>query len=151
MARGIWPEFHGKKVGVATLMLDRIYRNIAEKVTEIRPIPDPTDWDEVYSHFLPQQIPEVKDLNSPCITDLIDLEKLRESWGEIRRMILEDLPKPCVLEDLMRRAGCAVTPDEINVSPELVEEGLKYHFYMRYRVLLTRLMLLMGVDPMDHI
>ena len=151
VVRGIWPEFHGKKVGVATLLLDRIYRNLAERVTDVDPIPDPTDWDEVYTHFSADQIPEVKALNDPCITDLIKLDKLKESWGEIRRLILEGLPDPDVLEDLMKRAGCATTLEEIHVSPELFEEGLHYHYYMRYRVLITRFMPMLQLDPMDFL
>ena len=151
VVRGIWPEFHGKKVGVATLLLDRIYRNLAERVTEVDPIPDPTDWNEVYTHFSADQIPEVKALNDPCITELIKLDKLKESWGEIRRLILEGLPDPDVLEDLMKRAGCATTLEEIHVSPELFEEGLHYHYYMRYRVLITRFMPMLQLDPMDFL
>lgn len=151
VVRGIWPEFHGKKVGVATLLLDRIYRNLAERVTDVDPIPDPTDWDEVYTHFSADQIPEVKALNDPCITELIKLDKLKESWGEIRRLILEGLPDPDVLEDLMKRAGCATTLEEIHVSPELFEEGLHYHYYMRYRVLITRFMPMLQLDPMDFL
>ncbi|MCQ2354912.1 MAG: sn-glycerol-1-phosphate dehydrogenase [Clostridia bacterium] len=151
VVRGIWPEFHGKKVGVATLLLTKIYRNIAERVTEVNPVPDHTDWDEVYTHFSADQIPEVKALNNPCITEIIDLKKLKDNWGEIRRFILEGLPEPAVLEDLMKRAGCATEPEQINISPELMEEGLHYHFFMRYRVLLTRMLPMLGIDPMDYI
>ena len=55
------------------------------------------------------------------------------------------------LVDLMKRAGCAITPEEVHVSPELLAEGLRWHSYMRYRVLITRLLPMIGVDPMDYI
>ena len=51
----------------------------------------------------------------------------------------------------MKRAGCAITPEEVHVSPELLAEGLRWHSYMRYRVLITRLLPMIGVDPMDYI
>ena len=151
LARGIWPEYHGKKVGVATVIIDRLYRNLADRLPEIDPVKDPTDWDEVYRHFTPEQVPGVKKLNNPTITDKVDPAKLKASWGEIRRLIYEILPEPEALVDLMKRAGCAITPEEVHVSPELLAEGLRWHSYMRYRVLITRLLPMIGVDPMDYI
>lgn len=151
LARGIWPEYHGKKVGVATVIIDRLYRNLADRLPEIEPTKDPTDWDEVYRHFSPEQVPGVKKLNTPTITDKVDPAKLKASWGEIRRLIYEILPEPDALVDLMKRAGCAITPEEVHVTPELLAEGLRWHSYMRYRVLITRLLPMIGVDPMDYI
>ena len=117
----------------------------------IDPVKDPTDWDEVYRHFTPEQVPGVKKLNNPTITDKVNPAKLKASWGEIRRLIYEILPEPDALVDLMKRAGCAITPEEVHVSPELLAEGLRWHSYMRYRVLITRLLPMIGVDPMDYI
>lgn len=151
LARGIWPEFHGKKVGVATLLVDRIYRNLADRLEVIAPTADPTDWEDVYRHFSPEQIEDVKKLNSPTVTDEITPEILRDRWSEVRRLIYEILPEPEALETLMKRAGCATTPAEVNVSPELLADGLRYHPYMRHRMLITRLLPMIGADPMDHI
>lgn len=151
LARGIWPEFHGKKVGVATLLVDRIYRNLADRLESITPTVDPTDWEDVYRHFSPEQIDDVKKLNAPTITEDITPEILRDRWSEVRRLIYDILPDPEALEDLMKRAGCATTPDEVHVSPELLADGLRYHPYMRHRMLITRLLPMIGVDPMDYI
>jgi glycerol-1-phosphate dehydrogenase [NAD(P)+] len=151
VARGIWPEFHGKKVGVATLIINKIYRNMASRIESIEPHADNTDWDDVYAHFSSDQIPEVKKLNTPTITDKIDLERFKDSWQEIRRIINDILPDNDTLYKLMKMAGCATEIEEIHVSPELLCDGLHYHSYMRYRVLLTRLMPMIDVDPMDYI
>jgi glycerol-1-phosphate dehydrogenase [NAD(P)+] len=151
LAHGIWPEFHGKKVGVATVLINRIYRNIADRVTEINPIPDPTDWDEVRSAFAPEQIDELMKANTPTITDKVDPAKLKACWPEIRRLIKEILPTDEQLLKIMKAAGAATEPTEVNVSPELVEKGLRYHAYMRYRILLTRLLPMMQLDIMDFI
>lgn len=151
VVRGIWPEFHGKKVGVATLIISRIYHNIANRVLEVNPVKDPFDMDEVCRHFVADQIPEVVKLNTPTITDKIDPAVLKEKWPEIRKLIYDILPTPDVIEDLMKRAGCATTIEEIHTSQALLEEGLRYHSYMRYRVLLTRLMPMLGLDPVDFL
>ena len=151
LARGIWPEFHGKKVGVATLIINKIYRNIADRVEEINPTKDEPDWNEVYKHFSAEQIPEVEKLNNPSIMDKIDAADLKAKWSEIREIIREVLPENDELLALMKTAGCATTPEEINVSPELFAEGIYYHGYMRYRILLTRMMPMIGIDPMQYL
>lgn len=151
LARGIWPEFHGKKVGVATVLLNRIYRNIAEQVTEIDPIPDPTDWDKVYAAFDPSQVDDVKKLNTPTITDKVDLAHLQKSWGEIRKIILDVLPTNEALLSMMRAAGAVTEPADVHVTPELLEKGLRYHAYMRYRMLLTRLLPMLRLDVMQYL
>ncbi|MCQ2428421.1 MAG: sn-glycerol-1-phosphate dehydrogenase [Clostridia bacterium] len=151
VTRGIWPEFHGKKVGVATLIINRMYRNIAERVTEINPVADRPDWDDIYAHFTPDQIPEVKKLNNPSICDKVDLDHFKKVWPEIRKIILEDLPDTDVLYDEMKRAGCATEPEEVHVDKQLLADGLRYHSYMRYRILVTRLMPMLGLDPLDFI
>ena len=151
LARGIWPEFHGKKVGVASVLINRIYHNLADRVEEIDPIADPTDWDDVRAQFSPEQIPELMKLNTPTITDKIDPAHLKACWPEIRRMIKEVLPTDEQLMALMKAAGAVTEPEDVHVSPELVVTGLRYHAYMRYRVLITRLMPMLQLDVMDFL
>ena len=151
LARGIWPEFHGKKVGVASVLINRIYRNIADRVETVDPIADPTDWDDVRAQFSPEQIPELMKLNTPTITDKIDTARLKECWPEIRRLIKEILPTDDELMAMMKAAGAVTEPEDVHISPELLVTGLRYHSYMRYRVLLTRLLPMLQLDVMDFL
>lgn len=149
--RGIWPEFHGKKVGVMTVLLARAYRNLAERVTEIDPISDPTDWDDVFAHYDEVMWADLKRLNNPTITDKVDPAKLKALWPEIRRIILETIPDNETMLSLMHAAGAATTPEEVHVGKELLENAMRYHAYMRYRLLITRLMPMMKLDIMDFL
>ena len=151
LARGIWPEYHGKKVGVATVILMQVYHNLAERMPTVEPTKDMTNWDEVYAQFSEKQLPEVKKLNNPTITDKIDPERLRDCWPEICRLIKETLPSTEKLISLMNAAGCATTPEEVHVSPELFATGLRYHTYMRYRLLIPRLFTMLGTDIMEYV
>lgn len=151
IARGIWPDFHGKKVGVATVLINRIYRNIADRVTEIHPVADPTNWEEVKAAFDPSQVEDVMKLNTPTITESVDPARLKQIWPEVRRMILDILPSDEELMRLMKAAGAATDPADVHVSPELLVNGLKYHSYMRKRILLTRLLPMMQLDIMDFV
>lgn len=147
--RGIWPEFHGKKVGVMTVLLNRAYRNLAERVTEIEPTADKTDWDTVYSKYDECMHNDIKRVNTPTITDQVDPARLKECWGDIRKIILETLPDDETLMKLMKAAGAATTPEEVHVNDELLKDALQFHPYMRYRLLITRLMPMLGMDIMD--
>ena len=51
----------------------------------------------------------------------------------------------------MKAAGAATTPEEVHVSPELLADALHFHPYMRYRMLLTRLMPMMQLDVMEYL
>lgn len=149
--KGIWPDYHGRKVGVATVYCNRLYRNLAETFETIHCTADQTDWEQVYAHYDPKLHADVKKLNQPTITDLVDPKKLEEKWPEIRRIILDTLPGNQELLDLMKTAGAPTTPEEVNVSAEFMADAMRYHPYMRYRLLITRLLPMMGIDPMDYV
>lgn len=151
VVRGIWPEYHGKKVGVATVLITKAYRKIAETFTEVDPVKDPFDLDEVLKHYDPQLKDDIVKLNTPTITTTIDPAVLKEKWGEIREVIFKYLPEVDVLLEKMHAAGAATTMEEVHVSDELLTEALRYHSYMRYRVLLTRLLPMLGIDIMDYV
>ena len=151
LARGVWPEFHGKKVGVATVLINRIYHNIADRVEDIDPVVEVTDWDAVKAAFSEEQIPELMKLNQPSIMDKVDPARLKKIWPEVRRLIKETLPSDAEMMEMMRKAGAVTEPEDVHVSPELLELGLRYHSYMRYRILLTRLMPMMQLDIMDYL
>ena len=72
-------------------------------------------------------------------------EKVRESWPEIRRIILEELPSDQDLLDLMTRAGAARTLEDIAVDRKLGVLGVKYHPYMRRRMTLMRLIPMLNI------
>ncbi len=149
--RGIWPDYHGKKVGVATVLLNRAYHNIADRVESVDAIADPTDWDEVYAKYDTVLHDDIKQLNTPTITDKVDPERLKACWPQIRKIIKEALPTDEVLTKKMLAAGAAVTPEEVHVPPQLLEDALRFHPYMRYRMLLTRLMPMLQLDIMDFL
>lgn len=130
-------DFHGKKVGVATLLIMDIYGELAKKqsVTAHKEV---IDWDDVYENYGALK-DEVIKLNTPdTITDGINPKVIEENWQKIREIVLS-VPSKGQILSAMKRAGCAITTDEIAVSNTLKEQGLKYHPYMRRRLSLLRL------------
>lgn len=130
-------DFHGKKVGVATLMIMREYAEIY-KIEKVKAHAEKVDWEDVYFHYGKLK-DEVIKLNSPdTITDGIAPEVIENNWQKIRE-IIASVPTAEEIYDAMKRAGCATTPEEIAVGSELAEEGFEYHPYMRRRLSLLRL------------
>ena len=130
-------DFHGKKVGVATLLIMDEYEKMVqkEKITAHKEV---VDWDEVYRHY-GDLADEVRKLNTPdTITDSIAPETIEKNWPKIRE-IVKSVPSRKEIYDAMKLAGCVTDCSEIGVSEFLKNEGLRYHPYMRRRVSLMRL------------
>ena len=151
LVRGIWPEFHGKKVGVATVLINRMYHNLAARVEDITPRPDVIDWDALAAAFTPEQLEQVKELSKKMPIDKVKPERLREIFPEFRRLIEETLPSDEQLRGWMRRAGAVTEMEDVAVSPELLRDALRFHPYMRYRLMPTRVFGMMGLDILDYI
>jgi len=130
-------DFHGKKVGVATLMVMEKYQELLKKES-VRAHSEVIDWEDVYAHYGALK-EEVIKLNTPdTITDGIDPKDIEKNWGKIRE-IISSVPTLEQIRSAMIRAGAVTTAKEIAVSDELRDEGFKYHPYMRRRLSLLRL------------
>ena len=121
------------------------------RVESVDAVTDATDWDLVYSKYDEVLHGDIKKLNTPTITDKVDPAKLKECWPQIRQIILETLPSDEELMAKMLAAGAAVTPEEVHVPPQLLEDALRFHPYMRYRMLLTRVMPMLQMDIVDYL
>ncbi|MBQ7339853.1 MAG: iron-containing alcohol dehydrogenase [Clostridia bacterium] len=137
LLEGKLSDFHGKKVGVATLLIMREYGELAKK-ERVKAKKEVVDWEDVYYNYGALK-DEVIALNTPdTITDGVLLSKIEENWPKIREIILS-MPSYEQIKLAMIKAGCALTTEEIGVSEELKEQGLKYHPFMRRRMSLRRL------------
>lgn len=130
-------DFHGKKVGVATLLIMEEYERLAN-IDKVRAHKEKVDWEEVKSIYGPLY-PEVEKLNFPVnIVDGIEPSSIDDNWDKIKK-IVKSVPSLSEIKDAMQRAGCAMTTKDIDVSDKLREEGLAFHPYMRARLSLYRL------------
>ena len=130
-------DFHGKKVGVATLLIMKEYSKLLQ-LKNIKAKKEVNDWQDIFANY-GELKEEVIKLNTPdTITDEIDPKLLEDNWDKIRK-IISSMPSEEEIYSAMKRAGCATTNTEIAVSDELKEQGLKYHPYMRRRLSLYRL------------
>ncbi|OQA64647.1 MAG: Glycerol-1-phosphate dehydrogenase (NAD(P)+) [Firmicutes bacterium ADurb.Bin262] len=144
LQEGLLSDFHGKKVGVATVAVNGIYLKMLGSET-IEPLPDEPDWPRIRAVYGPGLAEDMMKQNTPSATEGITGAGLREKWPEARAAALDVLPRQAQLLNLMRAAGAAVTAREIDVGDTLYEQGLIYSPYMRRRVTLLRLRPMLGL------
>ena len=137
LPHGVIPNFHGEDVGVATLKMLKLYKEMAklDKITAKR---ESVDWEDVYNVY-GDMAEDVRKLNTPTtVTDAVDPRDLESKWGKIRE-IIGKLPDYERVYDAMKRAGCKTTLEEIEKSKEFYNKCVKYSPYMRRRITLLRL------------
>ena len=139
--------FHGAKVGVGTLMMAKLYHDIADGKYEPHFQSDNVDWRKVYEVYGPGFKDNLDQLNNPSIMENTSPEILRENWTEVKRLIKEGLPAYDELLKLMKAAGAITDIKGIEVDRQLALDALEFHPYMRYRVNLTRLLPMLGIKP----
>lgn len=138
LEQGLLSDFHGKKVGVATLLCTRVYKELA-KNKSVSAHEEIIDWKNIHDVYGDNFINDVIKVNTPPVTSETTPERINECWSEICRIVNEELPSPEDLERMMKAAGAATTIEEIAVSNELYELGMVFHPYMRHRMTLMRL------------
>ncbi|MCL2365220.1 MAG: sn-glycerol-1-phosphate dehydrogenase [Defluviitaleaceae bacterium] len=141
LEKGILPDFHGKKVGVATLIIADMYHKMAAADWTFHE--DKMDWDAVLEAYGPAFAKDILEMNDPAVTANIDPVRLAEQWPKICQILREELPTHAELLALMHTAGAATTLEECDIGTELAEKGLRYHAYMRERINLSRLVSMM--------
>ena len=140
-------DYHGKKVGVATLVVADIYHKLA-RLNSVSAHREKPDWADIQAHYGPVLTPDMMKLNEPdTIVNEIEPRLIEEKWSEIRNIIEEEVPSVQKLEKLYAAAGAVTSPEEIAVDRGLFEDGIKYHIYMRRRVTIMRLLPMLHIDP----
>lgn len=69
------PEFHGKTVAVATVLVNRVYHLLAE-TEQIFPRRETLNWERIDAVYGPAFSPQVHEFQHPPITDSVSLPLL---------------------------------------------------------------------------
>ncbi len=148
LEKGIWPDFHGKKVGIATLLVVRLYKKLLAYKT-IEPHAEALDLEDVFKHYSPKNRDEIIGYNVPNPTDEIDPAVLKARWADILDSIENDLPTEKELYDMMVASGCTTELADANLTKEFAKEALIYSPFMRRRITLLRIINMLGIETDD--
>ena len=145
LERGERTDCHGRKVGVASCLIARLYHAVIRQADPARFCADATDWARVFDVYGETFAPAVRDCCFPSVLEDVTPVRLRAHWNEICQIVCEEIPMPDDLDDLLRRADGARTPDDVGVTEALALQGLEFHPYMRRRIVLSRLLPMLGM------
>ena len=143
---GIRSDFHGKKVGVSTAKLVRVYHRVADGDTPAFTA-DRSSLESAHMAYGERFRSFLDEMNRTPIA--VTPELLAANWDKIRAIIKEEIPEEDKILDVMHRAGAATEYEEIGVDRDLAELGLRYHFYLRSKVVLTRLLMMTDLDVVE--
>lgn len=144
LAAGEISDFHGKKVGIASIIVAGIYHKLAG-LEQIEPVNCSPDWNAVEAAYGANFMQQIRIENNPPLTERIDCEALRRAWPQIRSLIRRELPTREALLAMMQAAGAATRPCEADVDDDLARRGIRYSGYMRDRFTLLRIMPMLGL------
>ena len=149
LQHGVISDFHGKKVGVATLIVARAYHNLM-RLQSVKAHAEKIDWEDVKAHYGEGLTEDMMKLNLPnTIVDEIDPKAVERNWQKILEIIREEIPTEEELRRLYAKAHAATTGEEIAVTPELFRDGIKYHPFMRRRVTIARILPMIDLDMLQ--
>ena len=146
--RGLFAEYHGRKVGVSTLIIADVYHKLA-RLDKVEAHEEHIDWEEVKRVYGPGLTPSMMALNSPTITTEIKPSDITDNWDKIRKAIEDEIPPVDELKKLYALAKADTTIESVHVDKQLCDDGLRYHAFMRKRINLTRLLPMLGIDILD--
>ena len=139
---GIIPNYHGNDVGVCTLYMLKLYSSLCD-MEEISPKKEEPDWNDIF-HYYGSMKDDVVKMNFPeNIVDDVDINKLKNSWSQIKS-IIKDVPSYEECYEAMKKAGCALSIGDISKSEKLFYDCVKYSPYMRRRLTLLRMRDIIG-------
>lgn len=141
---GARQSLHGEEVGVALVLVTEHYKKLESAIRHdmIRVRSESARGLEM--ELLEKAFPDVEVLegvladNEPNPLDEIDLEKLEGQLDEIRDLI-HDLPASYEIIQKLNEAGCVTRPEEIGLTPDMIENTLQVSPYVRNRMTLLRL------------
>lgn len=149
---------HGAKVGVATVMVCRLYERVrgldATEVERRLRSTKPPGFDEECSmiHFAYGSLAgDVIEAHRPLLgLHGRSLERIHErivtNWERVREIVAE-VPDSATVREYLRDAGAPTEPSEIGLSPELAQQGLLSGHFLRDRFTIAKLVRVLGLSP----
>lgn len=144
LARGEWPDYHGKKVGLATALLIPMYKSLLkyEKASLKKEV---LDLDDILKHYHPHHYQEIIGYNVPSIMETVDYQAFTDHFEDLKAAIRNDLPDEQVFLEAMKKAHAVTNIQEAHISEQFAQEALRYSPYMRRRMTMLRIWGLMDL------
>ncbi len=143
------PVLHGAKVGIATLLVGRLYQSLLHEgltphmIEQAMP-PSVANWNEEIQAAFLDAAPEVILLEEKAKKNSASewerrIKVISRRWPEILG-VLRTIPAHESLGEILARVGGPTSPADVEISPELVEAGIVYAKEVRARYTILQLL-----------
>lgn len=142
LMEGKKPILHGTKVGIGMITALHMYHDLAKEEVDFAAAKEIHFDQDAYEA-------RMKEVYKDAATGVIALEKkchknaddvrlkrvavMEEKWDEIQKLIVDNLPEAGEMEELLGSLGGPIRPEQIEISPELLYEGICYAKEVRDR------------------
>lgn len=133
--------YHGEKVSVGLVNCISYYHLIRDMIENdtIRLVSYQGIETSLLTSYLPKAVYEdILKENTPDTLASVDMNRLENSMIKIAE-IIETLPTAETIFELLQKAGCTATMEDISLSPDILSLSLKLAPYIRNRLTLLKL------------
>lgn len=155
LMEGKKPVLHGTKVGIGMVTAVKMYHMLAKEQVDFGKAMAKErsydDWEEKMRHFYLSAAEGIISVEQKCKKNDISarnrrIERIKENWEEIQKTIEEGLPKAEEVKSLLESLDAPVHPDQVDLSLELVEEGIQAAKEVRDRYTLLQILWDLGLE-----
>lgn len=150
------PVLHGTKVGIATVLVARLYQYLKEENLDVVAIekitrPNMDDWKDEMSRVFMEAASEVIFLEEKVGKNSASghqarIDAMAKNWKDIEG-VLNTVPEPQVIISLLNSVQAPVFASQVGISEELIQEAILYAKEIRPRY--TILQLLWDLDVLS--
>ena len=155
LRQGRVPPLHGASVGVGAVLIAEAYAQLrtltqsdVRATLERTPVPTPDEQRaEIVAAY--QDTYDLVYASHASFLDPDRWRRLRQRLATVWDRVLEimaQVPEPAWLADCLRRAGAPATPEELGLSSEEVQAGLRAAHYIRDRFTVRKLQIALGQE-----
>jgi glycerol-1-phosphate dehydrogenase [NAD(P)+] len=149
---------HGFKVGVATLAVAELYVRIFRQIVDVNyAISTWRPWEAIEADI--RQLFDVEELRDKAIEESRAkfrskedtreiLTTLKRDWELIAGKVLEQLPSPKVIGQMLRDAGAPTDPEQIGISKQRLRDSFRQAYHIRRRFTILDVSVMTGL--LDH-
>ena len=140
---------HGTKVGLTSIIVAKMYETLAneepdfDKAIEHARAFNQAAWEkDVRKYYGPAAEGVIraakKDKRNDVDERITRIKKIREHWAEIKALA-KSAKSTAFIEDIFRRAGAPLRPQDVGISPELIHDAIYIGREVRTRYSIIRL------------
>lgn len=153
LLEGKEPPLHGEKVGVASVLMAKLYNQLAQyEQADIEHFINkmPKKSEEETTKRIVESFGAIADEvlkeNAHEGDSQPDIRRIYYQWDKVKETIIK-VPESNAIKTLLEKTHAPSTPDELGIETSIIKEGLEMCMYIRKRYTVLRLLHELNISP----